>query len=401
MSEAQSAALRDRYPMISDLAARAYRRIPFFAWEYLDSGTGHEMGVHRNSAAMHDVLLTPKLMRGSFSPKIETNLFGIEYSAPFGMAPVGLTGLMWPAAECILAQTADKFRIPFTLGTVATETPETIGPLVGGMGWFQLYPPRDERVRKDLLERARSQGFTTLLVTADVPTGSSRERQRKAGVSVPPKWTLEMFYRCLIRPHWSLATLRHGVPRFRTLERYVPGRDMRNMTEFIGEGFAGTLDWDYLRAVRREWDGPIVLKGLLDLDDVRRALDEGIDGIGVSNHGSRQTDAAPAAINILPHVKDVVCDRAKILFDSGVRSGLDIARALALGADFVLLGRAFLYGVAALGKQGADHTATLLRDDLANNMKQLGCAEIRDLPNRCKQAVLHGRLANQTVVCGG
>ena len=373
---------RNRYPRISDLADKAYSRIPFFAWEYLNSGTGYDVGAKRNVDAMHDVRLTPKLLQGQFEPNVETELFGQTYAAPFGVAPVGLTGLMWPGAEIILAKMAAKYRIPYSLSTVATEAPETIGAAAEGMGWFQLYPPRSANIRKDLLERAKASGFTTLLVTADVPTGSTRERQRKAGVAVPPKITPMMIYRCVIRPQWSLATLMHGTPRFRGVEKYVAAKDLQNMTAFIGQGLGGTLDWDYLKEVRKEWDGPIVVKGLLDHDDVHRAIEEGIDGIGVSNHGSRQTDGAPASIEALPQIKDIVGDRAKIIFDSGIRSGLDIARALALGADFVLCGRAFMYAVAALGDKGGEHAAGLLLDDLVNNMSQLGCKEISDLPGR-------------------
>lgn len=371
--------LLDRYPSIADLRNKARGKIPFFAWEYLDSGTGRDDGAERNMAAMRQVALTPRFMRGEMTVDTTTELFGRTYAAPFGVAPVGLTGLMWPEAENILAKAAAKFRIPYSLSTVATQSPETIGPLAEGMGWFQLYPPRDPGIRRDLLDRVKAAGFTTLLVTADVPTGSTRERQRRAGVTVPPKMTPLMIYRCMIRPEWSLATLRAGTPRFKGVAKYASGADLQNMTAFIGTGLGGTLDWTYLEELRNEWDGPIVIKGILSAADAKDALSYGADGIGVSNHGARQCDGTPAAIEVLPRIAEVVAGRAPIIFDSGVRTGLDICRALALGADFVLCGRAFMYGVSALGARGGEHVAELLKTDLENNMVQLGCRTIEEL----------------------
>ncbi|MDF1592718.1 MAG: alpha-hydroxy acid oxidase [Desulfobacterales bacterium] len=377
--------LFERYPAIVDLQNKAKKRIPHFAWEYLNSGTGIEDCLDRNRQAFSKVILVPQFMQGEFEPEINNSLFGIEYSAPFGIAPVGLTGLMWPGAEKILARTAAKARIPFSLSTVATETPELIGPLSNGMGWFQLYPPRREALRQNLLKRAQDSGFTTLLITADVPIGSRRERQIRAGVNVPPKITLRTLYHSTIRPSWTLATLGHGQPRFKTLEKYLDAKDMQNMVSYVGKELGGTLDWPYVEAVRKEWNGPIVLKGLLETSQAEQAVDVGVDGIFVSNHGGRQFDGAPAALDVLPAMKSAVGNKIKILFDSGVRTGLDIARALALGADFVLLGSAFMYGVAALGERGGDHVVDILTEDLKNNMKQLGCRELKEIQNRLRQ----------------
>jgi L-lactate dehydrogenase (cytochrome) len=377
--------LKNRYPSIESLRKRAQGRIPYFAWEYVDSGTGSDECLRRNRNALESITLVPQFMKGVFQPNISTSLFGVDYKTPFGVSPVGLTSLMWPRAESILAKAAATHRFPYTLSTAATEAPETIGPLTDGMGWFQLYPPRSEKIRRDLLLRARDSGFTTLLVTADVPVAGRRERQVQAEVTVPPRITPLMLWRCAVRPAWTLATIAAGPPRFRGLEKYLEGRDMRDMLSFIGQELGGSLDWEYLAAVRQEWDAPIALKGVLDVDEAERAVSIGYDGVMVSNHGGRQFDGAPAAVSVLPAIASAVGNRAAILFDSGVRGGLDIARALALGADFVLLGRAFMYGVAALGKRGGDHVAQILTDDLTNNMTQLGCREISELASRVRE----------------
>ncbi|RVU82733.1 alpha-hydroxy-acid oxidizing protein [Leucothrix sargassi] len=371
-----------QYPSIADLAKRAQKRIPHFAWEYLDSGTGIEECVQRNRDAFSAITMTPEFMKGVFQPDTKTTLFGVENSMPFGVAPVGFTGLMWPEAEKILAKAAAKHRIPYSLSTVATESPETIGPLVDGMGWFQLYPPHRAELRQDLLKRAKDSGFTTLIVTADVPSGSRRERQTRAGVTVPPKVDLRMMYHVAIRPVWALATLRYGQPAFRTLEKYLDAKDMQNMTAFMGKELGGTLDWDYLAQVRKEWDGPIVLKGILSVNDALKAQQMGIDGVVVSNHGGRQFDGAPAAIAVLPKVKAAVGEGMAVILDSGVRSGLDITRAIALGADFVLMGRPFMYGVAALGEAGGNHAMEILSEDFKNNMIQLGCKDLSEIKER-------------------
>ncbi len=374
--------LMSRFPSVEDLRRRAKRRIPHFAWEFLDSGTGTDACVRRNRDALAAITLVPQFMKGEFEPEISTTLFGVSYGAPFGVSSVGLSGLLWPKTEEVLSRSAAKYRFPYTLSTFCNQTPEGIGPLTDGMGWFQLYPPRSSNIRGDLLARARDAGFSTLLVTADVPTASRRERQVRAGIGAPPKVTPSIAYQCAMRPLWTLATLREGMPRFRGLEKYAGPDDLKHIFEFIGREIAGSLDWDYLQAIRDEWEGPVVLKGILEVEQAKQAVRMGLDGVMVSNHGGRQFDGAPAAISMLPAIKRAVGDRARVLFDSGVSSGLDIARALALGADFVLLGRTFMLSVAALGERGGDHVAEILIADLKNNMTQLGCARLDELASR-------------------
>ena len=237
-------------------------------------------------------------------------------------------------------------------------------------------------MRADLIERAAKAGFTTLVVTADVPARSRRERQIKAQIRVPPKIGPRLVMQSALHPAWSIAVLRNGLPRFRTLEKYIDHATMQNIAGFVGASLGGTLSFDYLSEVRELWKGPLVVKGILDPDDAERCLDHGADSIQVSNHGGRQLDGAIAAVDALSPILDRVGGRVPVLFDSGVRCGLDVARALALGADFVFAGRAFLFGVAALGFEGAGHAYDVLVDELVNVMAQSGCRELADLPLR-------------------
>lgn len=375
----------DDLPGIDDLERRAGRRIPHFAWEYLVSGTGDDQAVERNLEAMARVELVPQLLKGPLSPKIETELFGVTYDAPIGIAPVGLTGLIWPGADAALARTAATKRIPYTLSTVATEAPEVAGRDADGMGWFQLYPPRDPDIRADILDRVKTSGFTALVVTADVPAPSRRERQRKARVRVPPVIGPKLVAQAAIHPAWSIGILRHGLPRFRGLEKYIDIATMRATAGFVGANLGGTLGWEYLAEVRGLWDGPLVVKGIVDPDDAKRCVDIGADAVQVSNHGGRQLDAVPAAIDRLPPIVDRIGGQAKVLFDSGVRSGLDVARAVALGADMVFCGRAFMFGLGALGDAGPDHAYEILREGLINTMAQCGCATLAELPERLRR----------------
>lgn len=362
----------DRYPGIDDLARKARRRIPNVAWQYLESGTGREEAIVRNREALDRITMVPRFIRGTMDTDLETEFLGKRYAAPFGIAPMGLCGLVWPDCERILARSAKKYRIPYTLSTVATQTPEIIGPEVGDMGWFQLYPPKDPVIRETMLKRAWDTGFHTLIVTADVPMPSRRENSRKSGLTLPPRFTPKMIWEGATHPAWSLKILQHGLPRLRFVESFSPKKDLKSAANYARFNFRGDLDWDYIRTVRDLWPGPILLKGLLHPADARQAIDQGIDGVIVSNHGGRQFDGAPAAIDALPEVVAELKGRAPVVFDSGIRTGLDILRGLALGADFVLMGRPYLYGVAALGAAGGDHVNNIFLEDLINNMKQLG-----------------------------
>ena len=379
MKHSQRVKLMRRYPSIVDLRDRARKRLPHIAWEYLECGTGDEQAVTRNLESMSAITLVPRFMKGELNLDVATTLFGRSHNAPFGIAPIGVCGLMWPRAERFLASAAAAYSIPYCLSTVAAETPETIGPLAGDMGWFQLYPPNDRELRRDLLNRARESGFNTLVVTVDVPMPSRRERATRAGMKVPPRITPRFVWEALKHPVWTANTLSAGLPRLRTMEPYAASTSMRDVVAVVEEKMGGSLTWQYLEEVREQWQGPLVVKGILHPDDAERALQTGVDGIQVSNHGARQLDAVPAAIDLLPAIVRQVNGRASIIFDSGVRTGLDIVRAIVAGADFVMLGRAFVYAVAALGARGADHAVEIILADLKVNMAQLGYSTVGEM----------------------
>ncbi len=379
------APLMDRYPAIADLEKRAKRRIPTFSWEYLASGTGTEGTLRANIDAMAAVRLRPQLLKGLLEPVTTTTLFGVEYAAPIGIAPIGLSGLIWPGADLAFAEVAVEKNIPHTLSTVGTGKVEEVGPATQGRGWFQLYSPRDTDLRDKLLDRVAQSGFTTLVITADVPIASRRERQRRARVRVPPKIGPALITQSILRPAWAMGVLRNGLPRFRTLEEYVDRSTMKMTAGFVGASLGGTLGWEYLAEVRERWDGPIVVKGILDADDAARCLDTGADAVQVSNHGGRQLDGSITAIDALPDIVDRIGGRAPVLFDSGVRDGLDVARAIALGADFVFCGRAFMFGLAGLGPIGAAHAYDILHEGLVNVMHQTGCRRLDELGDRLVQ----------------
>ncbi len=367
-----------RYPALTDLRARARRRLPHFVWEYLDSATGSESVKALNRARLDAVRLTPRVLRGPIAPDLTTSLMGQTYSAPFGIAPLGMSGLIWPGAEAALARLSAEKRIPYGLSTVATRLPEEIGPLAGERGWFQLYPPGDPGIRADLLRRAKDAGFGVLVLTVDVPAPSRRERQRRADLAIPPKKTPRMIWQAAIRPRWSLGTLRTGIPRLRLMEEYLRLDGNAPSTAHAGYLLRTNPDWDYVKALRDGWDGLLVLKGILRPEDAVQARAAGADAVWVSNHAGRQFDGCPASIDMLPAIRAAV-PGLPLIADGGVEGGLDILRMIARGADFVMLGRAWHYALAALGPQGAAHLDHILRDDLIANLHQLGMNRPADL----------------------
>lgn len=377
--------LHSRYPGLYDLKRRAKKRLPKFVWEYLDSGTGVEATKARNRAKLDEILMHPSILHGEFSADLSTKIGDEVFPLPFGIAPVGMSGLIWPDAERLLAQSASRAGIPYCLSTVASQSPEYVGPHLAGPAWFQLYPPRDPEIRRDMVNRARNAGFDTLVLTVDIPVASRRERQTRSGLTQPPKLTPRLMAQVAMRPAWALATARQGMPRMRALDKYI-GPEQANLppTAHIGYLLRASPDWDYVRWLRENWKGRFIVKGVMRPEDAARLEAEGVDAIWVSNHAGRQFDAAQATIEALPEIR--AATSLPIILDSGVEGGLDILRAIALGADFVMLGRAYHYALAALGEMGPDHLTDMLKKDMEANMGQMGTTTLKEVAARLVKA---------------
>jgi L-lactate dehydrogenase (cytochrome) len=373
-------AINSNYPTIDDLRNRAKSKIPRFAFEYLDGGCNDDVNLHRNTRELREVQLKPVYLRNFVGASMKTKLFGVEYDAPFGISPIGLQGMMWPNAPEILAKASKEHNIPFILSTVTTSNIERISEITDGKFWFQLYHPTENIMRDALIKRCEAAGSDVLVILCDVPTFGYRPRDVRNGLAMPPKMTLQNILQIFGRPEWALKTLWHGQPNFANLIPYMPkGLDLAQLGQFMNKTFSGRLNEDKIKPIRDMWKGKIVLKGVASEADTEDAIRLGLDGIIVSNHGGRQLDAGQSSIKVLDSIVAKYGDKIEIMMDSGVRSGPDVARTLASGAKFAFLGRSFMYGVAALGDKGGDHTISLIKTELQQVMEQLCCEEVGDL----------------------
>ena len=374
--------IEQRFSCIAQMEVSAQRRIPRFAWDYMAGGIGGETVLAENCTRLDRVKLRPRyLIADTAPPGLSQTLLGRRYSMPFGVAPLGLSGLIWPDAAEHLARAAKLNEIPFTLSSVATSSIESIGT-IGGNLWYQHYATIDNEINADLLRRAQTAGFDTLVITVDIPTATRRDRDIRNGLSVPPEFNFRTLLDIVQHPDWALAMLRQGVPEFANLTPYLPkDLSLAQLGVHLSALLEGHVSRDKLRWYREQWSGSLIVKGILDADDAATCVDIGADAIVVSNHGGRQLDAAQTAIDALPAIRGVVGEDFPLLADGGIRNGLDIARYLALGADFVLLGRAFMFALGAIGGNGGAHVMMVLQAELRATLGQLGCASLRQLPD--------------------
>ncbi|MGB1404468.1 MAG: alpha-hydroxy acid oxidase [Flavobacteriaceae bacterium] len=373
--------INSKYPSIADLRSKAKSKMPKFAFEYLDGGCNNDDNLKKNTSDLRAVELIPEYLKPTVKVNLQTTLFGITYDAPFGIAPIGLQGLMWPKAPEILARAAFENNIPFILSTVTTSSIERIAKITEGKAWFQLYYPAKEEVRKDIIKRAAEAACPVLVLLSDVPSFGFRPRDIRNGLAMPPKMSARNFYEILKRPEWALKTLLHGKPEFETLKPYMPkDLNLSQLAKFMDETFDGRLNEEKIKPIREQWKGKIVLKGVTSEADMEKAIRLGLDGVIISNHGGRQLDAGESTIKSLKKLQAKYKDKITLMMDSGLRNGPDVARTLAEGASFSFLGRSFMYGVGALGNQGAQHTIELIKTELMQVMDQLGCEKTTDLP---------------------
>jgi L-lactate dehydrogenase (cytochrome) len=359
----------NRYPRIEDLAKQARRRIPSFAWAFLEHGSEHEQRLAKNLAAFQQIDLSPRYLSQATEIDTSVDIDGIRYTQPFGVAPVGLGGLIWPGADRAIAQAAAARNIPMVLSTVASLSIEDASQISRGNLWFQLYPTVSRDIRDDLLDRAEAAGIRNLVITIDVPSPARRETARRAGLPPGGNISAASVLQTAMHPRYALEVLRNGIPTFANFTRYAQ-KGSQSVASLVQSELGTRFSPADIESLRARWPHKITIKGILTPEDATDALDLGADALWMSNHGGRQSDALPTPIDRLPEIRAIAGDTVPIFLDSGVRSGLDVLRAMSRGADYVFLGRPFYYAVAAMGPKGAAHAIDILSQGLSHSMIQ-------------------------------
>ena len=364
---------------ISDYRALAKARLPHFLFEYLDGGSYDEVTLRRNVEDLQSVALRQRVLRDVSDIDLSTELFGHRWSLPVGLGPVGLSGLYARRGEAQAAKAAAAAGVPFTLSTLGGCSIEEVArsaPL-----WFQLYIVKDRGFVSEMIARAKKAACGALLLTVDLPVAGTRYRDFRAGISGSMRGPGARAWQVMRRPDWAWDVAIHGRPMtMGNLESLLGSNAvLADLMGWVGRNFDASVTWDDVDWVRKQWEGPLIIKGILDAEDARAAVANGVDGIVVSNHGGRQLDGAMSTARALPRIADAIAGRMPILVDGGVRSGLDVVRMLALGADFVLMGRAWAYALAARGEAGVAHVLKLIDAEMRVAMSLTACTRISEI----------------------
>jgi isopentenyl diphosphate isomerase/L-lactate dehydrogenase-like FMN-dependent dehydrogenase len=366
---------------IGDIERLAKRRLPRVVYEGIASGVEDERGLIRNETEFHRYRLLPRAFADVTKRDQSVSLLGRSYSSPFGISPTGIAGLFRRDAELMLAKAASEARVPFIMSGASMVSIEGVARVDPANTWFQIYPARDAKISDDFIRRARDAGFGTLVLTVDNPVLPKRERDMRNGFRLPPKLDPLDLLEALLHLPWVIDYLRQGgMPIMETWAPYAaPGADAAEVARFFRTQSPSVQTWRDLDGFRRAWPGKLVVKGIMRPSDAVRCAERGVDGVIISNHGGKALDRAPSSIEVLPAIKAAVSNRLAVMLDSGVRRGSDIIVAACLGADFVFLGRATLYAVAAAGFAGAVRALTILREEIDTTLGLIGCPRFDEL----------------------
>ena len=358
---------------VDDLRDIARKRTPRMFFDYCESGSWSESTLHANEADLQAIKFRQRVAIDVDERSTSAKMLGDDVTMPVALAPTGLTGMQHADGEILAAQAAEEFGVPFTLSTMSICSIEDVAENTTKPFWFQLYVMRDRKFVHRLIERARAAGCSALVITVDLQIMGQRHRDVKNGLSAPPKPTLANLVNLATKPGWCLKMLGTRRRYFGNVVGHVDGiEDMSSLAQWTAGQFDPTLSWDDVRELRRLWDGKVIIKGVMDAEDAAKAIYVGADAIIVSNHGGRQLDGAPSSIAALPQIVDMVGGRCEVWMDGGIRSGQDVLRALALGADGTMIGRAFLYGLAAGGKTGVQQVLQIIQKELDLTMAFCG-----------------------------
>jgi (S)-mandelate dehydrogenase len=366
---------------VADYRIAAQKRLPRLAFDYLDGGAEDGDALRRNAEAYRQWLFKPRVLTDVSRCSSATQFFGREAAAPLIVGPTGLNGLFWPRADELLAHAASEAGLPFVLSTASTSLLEDVRAAAPrGDLWMQLYVQQDRSIAEDLMRRASAAGFSTLVLTVDVPVHGKRDHDTRNGFALPLRLSPRLIADCIRHPHWCWQMARHGSPQLKNIAESVGERaDLARHAAMLSRQMDLTLGWADLEWVRRHWSGKLIVKGIQGRDDALLALARGTDGIVLSNHGGRQLDSTFAPLELLPEIADAVGHRLDVFVDGGVRRGSDALKAVSLGARGVLLGRAPLYGLASRGGAGVKEVLALMMQEMHIAMRLLGCSALTQL----------------------
>ena len=370
----------EKYLNINELRIKAKKQVPKMFFDYCESGSWDQKTLKVNSTDLDSLQFKPKVVRNLANRSTAVNIFGEDYNLPLGFSPCGLTGMQYADGEILAALAAEKFNVPFTLSTMSIASLEDIADHVSRSFWFQLYVMKDRSLTKDLVTRAKSVGVKVLVLTVDLQVLGIRHNDVRNGLSTPPKITFKNVFDMILKPKWTYNIIRSKRKNFGNLEKYITNvSNLSSLSSWINEQFDESLSWDDIKQFRDMWDGKLIIKGIIDEVDAEQSALIGADGIVVSNHGGRQLDSCISSISALPKIKEKLeKHNIDIFFDGGIRSGKDILKAKCLGAKMAMMGRPYLYGLAAGGQKGVERCLEIFSEELDRTMALCGYRDINE-----------------------